>query len=99
MRMQCLLLFYDTHTIKAAVYISTRIFDVKVVNFILCIPCGFLSDLRFFVMYQLPFVDVAVVGRQDHYESRRNGDALLSTYAKNMVTRMRMLRLYTFFDI
>lgn len=98
MRMQWLLLFYYTYTIKAG-YISTRIFDVKVVNFILCIPCGFLSDWRFFVMYQLPFVNAAVVGRQDHYELRRNRDALLSTYAKNMVARMRMLGVYTFFDI
>jgi hypothetical protein len=50
-------------------------------------------------MYQLPFVNAAVVGRQDHYELRRNRDALLTTYAKNMVTRMRMLRVNTFFDI
>lgn len=77
----------------------TRIFNVKVVNYILCLLCGFLSDLRFIVMYQLPFVNAAVVGRQDHDELRRNRDAPLSTYAKNMVTRTRMLRVHTFFDI
>jgi len=50
-------------------------------------------------MYQLPFVNAAVVGGQDHYELRRNRDALLSTYGKNMVTRTRMFRVHTFFDI
>jgi len=45
----------------------------------MCIPSGFLSALSFFVMYQLPSVNVAVVGRQDHYELRRNRDALLYT--------------------
>jgi len=58
---------------------------VKVVNFILCIPSGFLSDFRFFVMYQLLPVNAAVVGRPDHYELRWNRDALLSTYMKNML--------------
>jgi hypothetical protein len=97
-RTHCLLLFYYTYTVQAG-YISTRMFKVKVVNFILCIRCGFLSDLKFFVMYQLSFVSAAVVGRQKHYELRRNRDALLSTYAKNMVTRTRMLRVHIFFDI
>lgn len=50
-------------------------------------------------MYQLPLVNEAAVGRQDHYELRQNRDALPSTYAKNTVTRTRMLRVHTFFDI